>query len=295
MSHPLGLDGDALRRRLALCGVVEEDARDCLAWIEAHPAGDPVWGLVGQAAVILRERIGRVDDRADPFTHLEPYPYAGVPLLLAHLVVAEEVVAEYRRRGVGADLAWHSLSDLGQQVSVSRHVSGEFGLHAAGWVGSNFAGGLLWLGRLQFTLQPSPWAHGKHVLGCHIPERGPLSPAAVDDSLAAAMPAARSAYPDMDIHAISCTSWLLDPGWREHLGPDSNIVAFADRFEVSDTSRDGRRDAIYFTWHRETQDDEPVDPDLLPQHSRLQRAVAERLRRGDRFLTPVGRLLTIPA
>ena len=127
----------------------------------------------------------------------------------------------------------------------------------------NYSGSLLWLGRLQYTLEPDTAS-----LGCHIPEAGPLTPELVDASLELARQVALPAYSDFEITGFTCTSWLLDAGLSERLPATSNVARFAARFEPYGEPGDGRRDALFFGFHRETRDGGEVDLDSLPQDSR---------------------------
>lgn len=220
-----------------------------------------------------------------------PHPLGpGVLPLLALLATREEAHRRHTDRGIPDDLAWESLSDLGQQVWVHRQVHGGFGLHNQCWLSGNWAGGLVWLGRLQFDVEPTKedvpgFPAGTPAFFCHIPETGPLDPAAVDASLSQARKLLPGWYPEVAAPGIHCVSWLLDPQLRELL-PDSNIARFAARFEPLGPDACGLRDATYFGFHRE----QPCDVAELPRNNRFQRAIAEHLCVGGTFRITAGRL-----
>ena len=69
-----------------------------------------------------------------------------------------------------------------------------------------------------------------NVIGFHIPRKTDLSPASVERALEEGRALARKAYPEYDLKAFHCHSWLLDPALEEMLGDCSNIAAFARRF-----------------------------------------------------------------
>lgn len=267
-----------------------------------HPAAVAAVALLADR---LRARIGRVSDRTDPTADgtldvdIPGPPGNGIPAeltelhrlpLLALLTVADDVLAEYRRRGIPRAIALASLADLGRQVALCRMVHGRPGLHTAGWVARGFTGGTLRVGRLAYTLEPCPWAPSSHVLGVHIPEDGPLTPEAVDESFTAAVPLARSAYPEADIVALTCVSWLLDPGWSDRLGPDSRIVRFARRFQPYGEPFDGRRDSLYFGFHVETAGGDMPDLSTFPRGTALHRAILDRFPGDDPPLVVSGRI-----
>ena len=68
-----------------------------------------------------------------------------------------------------------------------------------------------------------------------------------------------------------------------------NVARFAARFEPYGEPGDGRRDALFFGFHRETRDGGEVDLDSLPQDSSLQRAALAGLR-GDGVTVTSGRM-----
>lgn len=223
----------------------------------------------------LTANIGNLARRQSPVEGAEVTHPVGTdfPLLVALVRVAPLVQAEYVRRGVAEEVAWHSVADLGQQVHIHRVVHRSFGFRDRDWVSRNYSGSHLWLGRLQFTLEPDAMA-----LGVHIPESGPLTPEAVDEALAMAREVALPAWGEFDLDRFTCVSWLLDRGLVARLDPSSNMARFAARFTPFGEPSGGTRDALYFGFHRETRDGQQVDLDALPQASSLQRAVVDGLR-----------------
>ena len=117
-----------------------------------------------------------------------------------------------------------TLSDVGRHLRLHRRHTGRVGLDAPNWPSVVLTGSMYELGRLQFDLkrQQDDW-----VLDVHIPESGPLTPAAVGDSFDSAMTFFARHFPDQPVRTAVCESWLLDPYLAEHLPPTSNVVAFA--------------------------------------------------------------------
>lgn len=207
--------------------------------------------------------------------------------MIALLVAADEVRDFHHGRGVPDDLSWKALSDLGQQVWVHRQTYGSFGLHAHGWLRCAWSGALYWLGRLQFNLQQDdrpdgtgqPGSEGRWVLSSHIPQSGPLTPAAVDESFALASTFFAEHFADYPVREFHCLSWLLDPQLVSVLAPDSNMVLFQQRWSLYGEAILGDQDALFFTFRRRGD----VDLDLLPQETSLQRAIVGRLKAGDHW------------
>ncbi|HET9647473.1 MAG TPA: acyltransferase domain-containing protein [Microlunatus sp.] len=269
---------------------------------ELGPAAEEVFGTstataeVADRAAWLRAGIGDYTvSGPDPWQGMGGGPDDGLVPMLALIVAADDVVAHLRKRGVSEAEAWLNLSDLGQQVWVHRLTYARFGLHTHGWLRIAWSGGFAWLGRLQFNLQPlGPTGARTWVLSTHIPRRGSdhdgprsgaLTGESVDDSFARAVRYFAEHYPELPTHDFWCHSWLLDPALASAL-PGSNIAAFQRRWVLEDHAGDGDDDAVFFTFARRR----PVPLDELPRRTRLERAVLERLERGDHWALRTGRI-----
>jgi hypothetical protein len=169
-----------------------------------------------------------------------------------------------------------TLADFGQQVHVHRLTYGQFGLHTQWWVNLVWSGFLFRLGRLQFNLAlEQPDGRPEWVLSTHIPMSGPLTPAAVDASLAEAKTFFATHFPDYPTRWFHCRSWLLDPTLSELL-PQSNLAAFQRRWSLYGPAEPGMDDLLFFVFHRRGR----VDPASLPTDTALQRLAVERLTSG---------------
>lgn len=261
---------------LALLGFRPDDARAFLD-LTARLSDDD-WTRVDEALRVLEAHVGALEARRNPLEGMD-LDAAGVGqavALVALVLVAPRTVAELVARGVDEATAQRSVSDLGQQVHVFRGAHGRFGFSATPWCAANASGSHLWLGRLQFTLEPSEGP----ALGVHIPATGPLTPELVDDALARALDVAVPAWAEFDVHRFVCDSWLLDRGLVAALPATSNVRRFAERFTPYGAGRDGRRDFLFFGFRHEPTDDDPLSLDDLPQDTSLQRAAVARLRTG---------------
>ncbi|MGI8459232.1 MAG: acyltransferase domain-containing protein [Propionibacteriaceae bacterium] len=264
----------ALRRApLERLGFRPDDAADTGALIAR--ADDTVLTAVAELAERLRARIATFPG-ACPEVDLVEGVSAGEVFLLAFLATVDDVRAAHRARGIDDDVSWRSLSDLGQQVGVHRQTYGEFGLHTQDWVASSsWAANLFWLGRLQFNLKDVPDHPGRWWVSAHIPASGPLTPELVEHSLGAAQTFFAAHFADCPADAFHCESWLLDPQLAEAV-PGSNIAAFQARWSRYGEPYLADDDVLFFVFRRRGE----VDLDLLPQDSRLERAVVTTLRSG---------------
>jgi hypothetical protein len=195
------------------------------------------------------------------------------PVVQSFLVRIPEARRLHAARGLTDEESWRTLRDLPRHARLDRLLHGTPGLRKEWWVELAFSGRIFELGRLQ--LEPRAG-----YLAIHIPEEGgPLTPAAVDASLARA----RELFPE---HAEArCTSWLLDPQLLELLPPGSNIVAFQRRFAPTGETRLGDAEVLEFVFHT-------LEPNLdrLPRETALQRAVGDHLRGGGHLCTTTGTL-----
>jgi len=195
------------------------------------------------------------------------------PAVRAFVARIPEVRALHAALGLTDEESWATLEDLPRHARLDRICHGSPGLRDTHWIELVWSGMLAALGRLQFESSREDW------LGIHIPEAGPLTPAACDASFARAreiFPAYRTAV---------CASWLLDPQLADVLPHDSNIVRFQRRFELMTEGEDANGDVLRFVFH--TYDD---DLDKLTPKTTLERALVERMRAGGQWRGPPGRL-----
>lgn len=272
-------------RLLEHLGFRPEDAREVIAGFTHLTVSDV--DIIRERRHALAKRVGRIEERISVLPEEGAPEHAagrGYLSLLALVDVAPLVHAEFLRRGLDPATAWKSLSDLGQQVHIHRLVHGRFGFSATEWVAKNFSGSLVWLGRLQFTVEHD--SHWGWVFGCHIPETGPLGATEVDASLERLAREVVPAFPEFEFSRVTCHSWLLDQDLVARLNPESNMARFAQRFTPYGTPDPGRRDALFFAFHVETRDNPDVDLAALPQESSLQRAIITQLTESEIVIQP---------
>ncbi|WP_369270368.1 acyltransferase domain-containing protein [Streptomyces sp. R11] len=284
-------DTDELAECLLDLGVPHEDIKD-LVRMGRRVADDPeLRQFLERSADELVRGIGEVGGAVD----LPDLDWASGPLrrcfpVYVFVAALPSTRAYHRERGIPADVSRRTLADLGRNMAVHRRRHGLTGVQAPWWLVHHFRGELYQLGRLQFERARLGQRAGTRLAaagldvgpdsGClnvHIPDYfGPLSPAAVDRSLALAREFFAVHFPQERYEVATCHSWLLDPQLRKYLPGDSNIVRFQERFRIADEDR-------------EQADNEPVqfvfgDPELpvdsLPRRTAVERAVGDHLRAG---------------
>ena len=70
------------------------------------------------------------------------------------------------------------------------------------------------------------------ILNVHIPSHVALTRENVDAALVRAWKVLRACYPEYAPKCFACFSWLLDPQLKQFLKPDSNLVAFQERYRL---------------------------------------------------------------
>ncbi|NYE94557.1 hypothetical protein FHU41_000778 [Psychromicrobium silvestre] len=257
---------------LELAAVRADDRVETRALLESAPSAE-----VEAALAVLRSRLGNFGEK--------PPSSAGGQLvwMSALLRFLPEQLSWYRDRGIPEEVIRATVADIGRHIAISRVTTGFFGLETWRWLTEHATGTLYQLGRLQFQIQPGPegiadLASNEAVLGIHIPEEEgrPLSPAAVEDSLARAVPFFAEFFPRQPVRLANCVSWLLDPYLLETLPPQSNIAQFASRFTLYGELLDTPSDAVYFTFRRR----DVQNIAALPRDTALQRTVLGRIENG---------------
>ncbi|GAA2766288.1 acyltransferase domain-containing protein [Streptomyces paradoxus] len=288
-------DADTLPETLLDLAVPHEDINDLVALRRTLTTDSGAMRLVEECVEELVRDIGEAGVEVPLAERVAEAPAALGRYFAVYVFVAALPYTRsyHRERGITADVSRRTLADLGRNMAFHRRRHGRGGVEVPQWLTHHFRGELYQLGRLQFerarlgqrtaravALAGQDAAPGEPCLNLHIPDfHGPLSPAACDRSLALAREFFARHFPRERYRVAVCHSWLLDPQLKHHLGPDSNIVRFQDRFRPG---RDPGEDP-------EPEDTEPVrfvfgDPDLpvagLPRRTAVERAVGDHLRAG---------------
>ena len=274
-------DAPALLGRLA---VAPEDAADILAhWPDETWPPELLW-LLDRVPVFLAERMGS-GEWLRPGPDIDPAlgPQARLLYVYAYLACVDAALAYTGAHGVPDEVTWTTLADLGRNLAIDRRMDGAGWPIMAQWLTLHVRGALFELGRLQYqrgrlhplVAEATGLPDDTPALALHIPESGPLTPAACDESLALAHDFFARHFPDEHYRIVTCGSWLLDPQLADYLAADSNMVLFQRRFTLTPERLDAGVEIFRFVFRR-------IDGELdeLPQDTTLERAVVAHVRAG---------------
>ncbi|MEK6225348.1 MAG: acyltransferase domain-containing protein [Chloroflexota bacterium] len=267
-----------------------EDQQEILAAWPSPDMDSEIWRSLERAYEALVNELGGFAPLELPRPAVESTPLGRYFFVYVYLAALADVRRFHVQRRVPDEISWATLADLGRNLNRDRLLLGDGGLRTSGWLTLHFRGSLYELGRLQFNRMnvlaarvADAFREGDPALGIHIPESGPLTPEACDDSLGQAHPFFAGHFPETPTRLGICTSWLLDPQLAEYVAPDSNIMRFQRRFKLVGDGYDGDADVLRFVFHR-------IAPnfDELPQRTTLERAIVTHLRVGKHWRNRTG-------
>ena len=108
-------------------------------------------------------------------------------------------------------------------------------------------------------------APGDDCLGVHIPQKGALTREACEASYKTAIELYKKHYPELNIKAFRCHSWMMSPQLKNILKPDSNLLEFQKPYLKYPCHTKG---ADVFTFVFKTNPKNYAD---LPENTSLQR------------------------
>lgn len=159
--------------------------------------------------------------------------------------LAADARVAYQVRGISDEVYFETFSDLRIWSEECKLKYGVYGIEEYMWLQEHVRLALFRLGRLQFqplaldrelVLDGRRFAKGQIVLNVHIPAGEPLDPQMAEASYEQARAFFRGVPP-----VFVCHSWLLYPGLREVLEPDSNIMRFQRMFDIHDVDETSRQ------------------------------------------------------
>ncbi|WP_433017578.1 acyltransferase domain-containing protein [Kribbella sp. CA-294648] len=248
-----------MRDQLRWLDVPEEEHAAIIASMPDPDRTPEQWQALQEVTAALLDDLGTLTSTVN-------WPADGCPLH-AYLAVLPQVREWHAKQGIPEEISRATLAQFGSRVrqgEVTRHH----------WFTRHIRGSLYRLGRLQFD-------RAEPVLEVHIPGDGPLTPAACDESFAAAKPFFAKHFPEEHYDRATCSSWLLDPQLADYLPVDSNILRFQRRFTLLSRGEPGDDEIVEFIFGT------GAGPNL-PRQTTLQRAIADHLAAGNHWYHVLG-------
>jgi hypothetical protein len=287
-------------------GVATEDVTEIMAGLP-DVRRDPafVW-LLERCHHRLTRDIGRVHAEVGEWRDLPGVLGSAGRYFYAYVFLAALGAARswHRQSGIPDEVSWATLADFGRQMVLYRRMYGRGGLDTQWWLVRHWRGALYELGRLQFGpyriadgsdsselwYEDDEAAHmglgfrrGDPAIGVHIPETGPLDPAACDHSFLWASDFFRRHFPEQSFRIATCISWLLDDQLRDYLDEESNLVRFQRRFQLVPGAVENDDEVFKFVFKVAAPKTTGV-----PQTTTLERAIVAHLRAGRHWRVRTG-------
>ena len=220
-----------------------------------------------------------LDDEIGESSNLWALPdhFNGVQTKLFSLAVlvagTHRAIANNAASGMSDDVSRASLAFIGRRVREVRDKRKAWGVESLSFLRHYVRGELFRLGRLTFRVSPAPVASFPQLdakdlrIEVHIAGGASLDSQAVRSSYRQAIERLQGRWVPRPIVGFTCISWLLDPALKSMLSAESNILKFAEPFQIASVSGDRRQayDLIF--------GDPDVDLSTFSPRSTLQAAV----------------------
>lgn len=171
---------------------------------------------------------------------LKKSPIFKLCLVYAYLPTVKE---KYEAKGISDKIFFDTMDDIRIWIDDHKERTGEYGLYELNWIMNHMKLSIFKLGRLQFQkfmyyFNPVYKMNGKEirfgdkVLNIHIPRGEKLTLDECRKSIAEAQKFFTEFYPSYPTDLFICHSWLLYSANREYMKADSNIIKFAEMFDI---------------------------------------------------------------
>ncbi len=171
----------------------------------------------------------------------------GAALRLACVIACcERTYAVYQEKGIPDEIFYDTMGDISIWAKNFRDKYGYPGFGAVNWISNHLNATLFRLGRLQFQLyrarfpkytertqiRQAPVKLGKRCLYVHIPQGEKLDYDECIKSFEMSKDFFGKYFPNYKYSGYICESWLLYPGNRAVLPPESNIMKFQSLWTI---------------------------------------------------------------
>lgn len=173
--------------------------------------------------------------------------------LLTYLYLCEKLSEEYKAKGIPEGILIDTLKDIVRWTETYTDINGRLYLGELHWLERHLSGQLYKVGRLQYCMAGAErdmpkygLKKGDPIMEIHIPADGRLTIEECNESIEAAKDFFKKYFPEYDYQYFTCHSWLLDTKLKEVLPESSNILKFAQLFDV--LAEDDSSALIKYIW-----------------------------------------------
>ncbi len=231
---------------------------------------------------------------------LSQNPMMKLSLVYAFLPV---IYNRYEKKGISDEIFYDTMSDIRIWIDDHKARTGEDGLYELNWIMHHMNMIIFRIGRLQYQKFIWPFSfsynnHGEKIsfgdkfINMHIPRGEKLDYDECVKSLDMAKEFFSEYFPEFPNHRYACHSWLLYPGNKNFMPEKSNILKFAELYEIID-EKECPKSAYLWLYGKKYKNSELMKSyketgsyghtDELPQKSSLQRSTVDYIKGGGKF------------
>lgn len=242
-------------------------------------------------------------NRWEPF--LKQKPMMKLALVYAFLPTVWD---RYKKRDISEEIFWDTMSDIKIWIDDHRARTGEDGLYELHWIMHHMNLNIFKIGRLQyqklFWFFKTPYdkngvkiSFGDKIINMHIPRGEKLDIEACEKSLQMAKEFFAEYFPDFPNDKYMCHSWLLYPHNKDFMPEGSNILKFAEFFDIVEEKETPQQTYLWLYGVKLKNPDLMKNKketgnygfvEILPQKTSLQKSTVEYIKNGGKFGDALG-------
>lgn len=217
----------------------------------------------------------------------------------------------YDEIGISDKIFFDTMDDIRIWIDDHKTRTGEYGLYELNWIMHHMSLNIFKLGRLQFQkfkyyFNPVYKREGKDIkfgdkiINIHIPRGEKLNIDDCKDSITEAKEFFKTYFPNYPNNNFICHSWLLYPKNKEFMKKDSNILKFAEMFDIVGSSNHPTQTYLWI-FGIKTNEKELLEnkrktntygnTNNLPQNTSLQKSAIDYINNGGTFGDAMGVLI----
>lgn len=210
----------------------------------------------------------------EPLDLRENEPEHGLNELFQQTMAAYEARKKEPWNRISEEIYIETMKCFSRFVREHKVSYGVYGFDRGFWTPHQIEGKLFRIGELEYQIDDE-----EKVISIHIPSDADLSDDLVDASYAEQKQFFAENFPETAGWPGMCESWLLSPALKELLPSDSRILAFAARFEITQTNPDAT-DYLEWVYKLASGQQKSAELENLREDTSLQRRMKDFLRAG---------------